>query len=958
MFDRFIKQRPNCFKEAKTPMDAVAWIDHMEKIFRVLNCSKREKARFGIYRLDGDASIWWKSVVASHAAGYENTITWDVFKAQFDQRSCFNYGQKGHTIRDCKHPLKTSGEQKDQKGRNNQKTGGCVFSIIAKDAANTLVIVNDRKLFLDLLPIPMQDFDVILGMDWLEQHKLPVKESDIPKTTFRTRYGHYEFLVMSFVLTNVPAVFMDLMNRVFKDFLDKFVIVFTDDILVYSKSKEEHEVAFLGHIVSPDGIKVDTAKVEDINDWPRPSTVTEVRSFLGFSGYYRRFVEGFSTIAMPLTQLTRKSNKFIWTEEYETSFQELKKRLVTSPVLTLPSGMGGYVIYSDASKKGLGCVLMQHGKVIAYASRQLKPYEVNYLTHDLELAAVIFVLKIWRHYLYGDKCEIFTDHKSLKYIFTQKELNMRQRRGIELLKDYDMSIRYHPGKANKVAYALSRKNSGNLAALMTHQQPLQYEIERFGSKFYREGTYGKQPEICVDKHDITWKDNRSCVPNNKQLKEELLDEAHRSSFTIHLGETKMYYDVKEHFWWNGMKCDIAEFILKCLTCQQGFQKAWGTTLNYSTTFHPQSDGQLEWKIQTLEDILRACALEWFRNWDEYLPLVELAYKNSWQASIGMAPFEALYGRRCRTPTCWNEVGEKLLEGPNLVQITTAKVIFALEKLKQARSRQKSYADKDTFDEDLSCEEEAEAIIAREESVMRKKVIPFVKVLWKNHDAREATWGMEDSVRTKYPYLFESAEKVSVNKPAKPEVGVNSVDDDRIYAAETEDREDTDLSSLKISLELETGLKLVNEYDKASQGDQEATDAGTECSDKLELCSISVILAKNPVDITVAAKSDDNNNIQLQEPGVFEPAVMKIHAKASLVEATEVNDGWDQIVTQVFGIHPLTSLEGGRLKLSWLTAHFSSLCNDAIDLELMLHIQSYLIQLSGILFTDKSGGQIQ
>ncbi|KAL8110230.1 hypothetical protein AgCh_026082 [Apium graveolens] len=258
--------------------------------------------------------------------------------------------------------------------------------------------------------------------------------------------------------------------------MDKFVIVFIDDILVYSKSEEVHEehlrvvleilgnnklyakykkcefwldqVAFLGHIVSADGIKVDPAKVKDITNWPRPSTVTEVRSFLGLAGYYRRFVEGFSTIAMPLTQLTRKSNKFIWTDECETSFQELKKRLVTSPVLTLLSGLGGYVIYSNALKKGLGCVLMQHGNVIAYASRQLKTREVNYPTHDLELAAVIFALKIWRHYLYGNKCEIFTDYKSLKYIFTSKELNMRQRQWIELLKDYDVSIQYHPRKAN------------------------------------------------------------------------------------------------------------------------------------------------------------------------------------------------------------------------------------------------------------------------------------------------------------------------------------------------------------------------------------------------------------------------------------------------------------------------------------------------------------------------------
>ncbi|GKC98237.1 reverse transcriptase [Tanacetum coccineum] len=165
----------------------------------------------------------------------------------------------------------------------------------------------------------------------------------------------------------------------------------------------------LDGIVSKLGITMDPAKVEAITKWPRPTSVTEVRSFLGLAGYYRRFVEGFSRLALPLTKLMRKGEKFVWNEEREKSFEELKQRLVSAPILTLPSGSGGFQIYSDASKKGLGCVLMQHGKVIAYASRQLKPYEVNYPTHDLELAAVVFALKIWRHYLYGESCDIITD---------------------------------------------------------------------------------------------------------------------------------------------------------------------------------------------------------------------------------------------------------------------------------------------------------------------------------------------------------------------------------------------------------------------------------------------------------------------------------------------------------------------------------------------------------------------
>ena len=172
-----------------------------------------------------------------------------------------------------------------------------------------------------------------------------------------------------------------------------------------------------------------------------------------------------SRITGPLTWLTQKNAKFLWKDECEKSFQELKDRLVFALVLTLTSGSGDFVIYSDASQKGLGCVLMQHGKVIAYASRQLKRYEQNYPTHDLELVAVVFALKIWRHYLYGETCEIYTDHESLKYLFSQKELNMPQRSWIELLKDYDCTIHYHPGKANVVADALSRKSSGRMASI-------------------------------------------------------------------------------------------------------------------------------------------------------------------------------------------------------------------------------------------------------------------------------------------------------------------------------------------------------------------------------------------------------------------------------------------------------------------------------------------------------------
>lgn len=217
------------------------------------------------------------------------------------------------------------------------------------------------------------------------------------------------------------------------------------------------EVQFLGHVISKEGIVVDPSKVEVVTKWESPKNVGEIRSFLGLVGYYRRFIEGFSNIALPMTQLTRKGKKFEWTKECEESFQKLKERLTSSPILILPDPSGPFDVYCDTSYQGLGCVLMQERKMITYASRQLKVHERNYLTHDLELATIVFALKFWRHYLYGSKFILSSDYKSLKYLFDQKDLNIRQMRWMEFLKDYDFELQYHPGNTNMVADALSQK---------------------------------------------------------------------------------------------------------------------------------------------------------------------------------------------------------------------------------------------------------------------------------------------------------------------------------------------------------------------------------------------------------------------------------------------------------------------------------------------------------------------
>jgi len=341
--------------------------------------------------------------------------------------------------------------------------------------------------------------------------------------------------------------------------------------------------------------------------------VTEIRSFVGLTGYYKRFIEGFAKIVAPLTQLTRKDQPYAWTDRYEESFRELKQRLTNAPVLVIPDVSKPFEVYYDASHQGLRCVLMQERKVVAYASRQLKVHEKNYPTHDLELAAVVFALKIWRHYLYNAQFRVFSDHKSLKYLFDQKELNMRQRRWIEFLKDYDFELLYHPGKANVTVDALSRKTV-YVAHLMIKElelleslrdMKLRVELE---SEFIRCSTLtissdflslikerkagdanlqkvkellgsDQAKEFAMGGDGVLRFRDRVCVPDDVELRRLVLEEGHKIRFGLHPSMTKMYQDLKENFWSQGMKKEVAQFVSACLTCQKAkveHQKPGGT----------------------------------------------------------------------------------------------------------------------------------------------------------------------------------------------------------------------------------------------------------------------------------------------------------------------------------------------------------------------------------------------
>ncbi|GJV70623.1 putative reverse transcriptase domain-containing protein [Tanacetum coccineum] len=726
-------------------------------------------------------------------------------------------------------------------------------------------------------------------------HQLRVREEDIPKTAFRTRYGHYEFQVMPFGLTNAPAVFMDLMNRVCKPYLDKFVIVFIDDILIYSKNKQEHEkhlklilellkkeqlyakfskcefwiprVQFLGHVIDSQGIHVDPAKIESVKDWESPKTATEIRQFLGLAGYYRRFIEGFSKIAKPMTKLTQKKVKFDWGDKAEAAFQLIKHKLCSASILALPEESEDFIIYCDASIKGLGVVLMQREKVIAYASRQLKIHEKNYTTHDLELGAVVFALKIWRHYLYGTKCTVFTDHKSLQHILDQKELNMRQRRWLELLSDYDCEIRYHPGKANVILEAQTKA-----------RKPENLKYENVGGMLIENSKDPEKPrkEKLEPRADGTMCfNNRSWLPCYGDLRTLIIHESHKSKYSVRPGSDKMYQDMKQLYWWPNMKADIATYVSKCLTClrvkaehqkpsgllgqpeipqwkwdnitidfvtklpktQSGNdtiwviidrltksayflpmretdpmdklarlylkEKAMGTRLDMSSAYHPETDGKSEITIQTLEDMLRACVIGFGNGWERHLSLIEFSYNNSYHASIKAAPFEALYGRKCRSPVCWAEVGDTQLTGLELIHEITEKIVspwkgvvrfgkrgklnpryigpfkvlakvgtiayrlelpqqlskvhstFHVSNLKKCLSDEPLAVPLDEIhiDDKLCFVEEPEEIMDRKVKRLKRSRIPIIKVRWNSRIGPEFTWEREDQFRKKYPQLF-------------------------------------------------------------------------------------------------------------------------------------------------------------------------------------------------------------
>ncbi|GKB30137.1 putative reverse transcriptase domain-containing protein [Tanacetum coccineum] len=417
-----------------------------------------------------------------------------------------------------------------------------------------------------------------------------------------------------------------------------------------------------------------------------------------------------------MSKLTQKKVKFDWSDKAETTFQLIKQKLCSAPILALPEGSKDFIAYCDASIKGLGAVLMQREKVIAYASRQLKIHENNYTTHDLELGAVVFALKIWRH---GTKCTVLTDHKSLQHILDQKELNMRQRRWLELLSDYDCEIHYHLGKANVVADALSRKEQNK--PLRDPEKPRKEKLEPRAD--------GK---LCLN--NISW------LPCYGDLRILIMHESHNLKYSIHPGSDKMYQDMKQLYWWPNTKPKIASYVSKCLTCLK--VKAEHKKKTFGLLVEPEIP---QWK------------------WD----------------NITMDFVTKLPKTQSGNDTIWAEVGDAKLTCPELIHETTEKIGQIKQRIQAACDFQNSYADMRRkplefqfgdrvmlkclpdeplavlldeihIDDKLRFVEEPVEIMDREVKRLKQSRIPIIKVLWNSRRGPEFTWEREDQFRKKYP----------------------------------------------------------------------------------------------------------------------------------------------------------------------------------------------------------------
>ena len=440
-------------------------------------------------------------------------------------------------------------------------------------------------------------------------HQIRIDGQDTPKTAFASNRGHYEWTVLPFGLTNGPATFQQTMNHIFRPYLNDFIVVYIDDILIYSKSEKEHEehlkivmnllksnqlflapkkcvfwkkeIQFLGYTIKDNEVHLEDQKLDCIAKWQRPNTIKQLRSFLGFVNFYSKFVENFSLIATPLYNLTKKNKKFIWNKTEEEAFCKLKEVIAKKPVLILPDPTREFVVETDASSLSTGAVLNQKvdGEIrpVAFTSKKLNDYESKYPPRQLELLGIIHALEKWRHFLLGQKFKLLTDHKSLEYLFTQKGITPRMARWHEKLSEYEFDIEYRPGKQNTTADALSRMVQIDLIGTTIDIDQIRQESQKDNDlqqikKFCLEGWpdecpdrlhtfWMKRDEISVQDDILSW-NHRIVIP--AILREQILKLLHAT----HQGIEKIKSIARNHCWWPQIDSDIAKFVASCETCQE------------------------------------------------------------------------------------------------------------------------------------------------------------------------------------------------------------------------------------------------------------------------------------------------------------------------------------------------------------------------------------------------------
>jgi hypothetical protein len=468
-----------------------------------------------------------------------------------------------------------------------------------------VVTVKDR------FPIPTVDdmLEELYGAAYFTKldlragyHQVRVNPSDVNKTAFRTHNDHYEYLVMPFGLCNAPSTFQAIMNSIFRTYLRKFILVFFDDILVYSPTWNEHllhvkqtldilrqhqffakdskcvfgqqELEYLGHIVTNRGVKVDNSKIAAMVAWPPPTTISELRGFLGLTGYYRKFVQNYGIIARPLTNLLKKG-KFGWNEDADTAFLALKQAMTTTPILAMPNFNDSFTIETDASGDDIGAILSQQGRPIAFMSRGLGVTKQSWSTYAKEMLAIVEAIRLWRPYLLGRKFFILTDHCSLKYFLQQRVATPeQQKKWVIKLLGYDYEIVYRPGRENSAADALSRRAD---SPILHHLHMPTVNIWADIRKAYAGDSYIQSlPDMTTMPQDgpYAWRNEllyfkgRVVIPSQADLRSQLLHEMHDTKIGGHSGVLRTFKKLSQQFYWPKMYQAVQDYVKKCDTCQR------------------------------------------------------------------------------------------------------------------------------------------------------------------------------------------------------------------------------------------------------------------------------------------------------------------------------------------------------------------------------------------------------